>query len=315
MNKIWYQKHRPTELNKYVFTNKKFKEKVEEWIEKKDFPPLLFSGNPGSGKTSLAQLLVEQCGFEEIDVKVIQASINRGINDFTDEVLGFAENQSFGKLGRVVILDEADELSAAYQKALRNIIGDAETQCRFILTCNYPHKIIDALKSRLKHYTFDALNKNEFAYRCAEILSEEKVTFDLETLESFVDKYYPDLRKTINNMQDAVHNGVLEAQTEADGEDGPDWMKEVVVYFQQGNIRKAREQLISQISYEDYEFFYKLLYQNLEWFAGDDENKKQDKMDACLFAIKDAYVDDKSVANREIILSACLIKLDRIRRS
>ncbi|ASV44309.1 clamp loader subunit [Salicola phage SCTP-2] len=312
MQQLWYQKYRPTKIDDYVFTDEQLKSNVKKWIDEGDFPHLLLSGNPGAGKSSLAQLLIDQCGFEEVDVKKVSGSIYRKIDDFEDDILQFAENQSFGPKGRVVLIDEGDRLSPLYQDALRNVIGGEDyTNCRFIMTCNYPHKIIDALKSRFEHLTFDKLDKDQFMYRVAVILSEENVKTDRETLEEYVNMYYPDLRKTINKVQHNVKDGELQTQAQSSAVDSPDWMKEAIIYFQDGNIRRARETIINNITYEDYDYFYELMYKNLHWFGKDDA----DKCDAALLAIKNAYVEDHTVANREIVLSACLAKLGKIKNS
>lgn len=259
--------------------------------------------------TSLAKLLINECGYDDMDVKYISASIYNGIEVVRDEIIGFCERMSFGVTGRVVVIDEADYTSNAFQAGLRNIITDMSGSSRFILTCNYPHKIISALKSRCFQMNFSSLNKDQFILRLAEILTKENVKFDIETLDYYASKYHPDMRQAINALENNTTNNQLNSESKASNNEDPDWMKEVIVFFEMGQVRKAREILVKNLTYEEYENFYNMLYNNLEWF-GDTEEKQ----DAALLAIKDAYVNDSSVVNREIVLSACLIKLNKIRQ-
>lgn len=309
MKQLWYKKYRPKTLDGFVFIDDKIKNKIEEWVAAKDFPHLLLAGSPGTGKSTLAYILTNECGFDDVDVKYIAASVTKGIDTIRDEVITFVERASFGGKGRVVILDEVDETTRSFQTALRNLIGEMYDSARFILTANYPHKIIPALKSRAYTINFSALDKETFVMRLVDILSKENVKFDADTMFGYVEKYYPDMRRTINALEHNTIDGTLTTESENAAEESPDWMKEAVVRFEMKDIKGARQLIVNNISDSLYDDFYTMLYQNLHWFSED-----EDVQDAALMIIKNAYVDDKSVANREIVLSACLAQLSRLMR-
>ena len=307
MKQLWYKKYRPKTLDGFVFVDDHIKRKIEEWVHEKAFPHMLLAGPPGTGKTTLAYILVNECDFEDVDVKYIAASVSKGIDTIRDEIITFVERSSFGEMGRVVILDEVDETTPAFMTALRNLIGEMYDSCRFILTANYPHKIITPLKSRLHTITFNTLDKDSFVARVYEILTKEHVQCDADTLLEYVERYYPDMRRTINALENNTVKGVLKAESKDATEDDPDWMKEAIVYFEQGMIKEARNKIVSNITDSLYDEFYTMLYKNLNWFSSTDDGQ-----DAALLVIRKAYVDDTVVANREIVLSSCLVQLSKI---
>jgi DNA polymerase III delta prime subunit len=306
MKEIWYKKYRPENINEYVFHDPQLKEKVQEWIDTKNFPSLILLGQAGSGKSTLANLLAKRCDFDESDIQYISASVTNGVDDIRDKVIRFAERSAFGLNGRLVILDEADYLSPNAQAALRNIIGEFDN-VRFILIGNYPHKIIPALKSRCLPIIFNEMNREQFVERLVNILVKENVKFEIDTVIAHYNAHYPDLRKAINSMEAMVSNNTL-GMPISDTSTVSDWMNYAIVYFESGDIEKARKHILDNITYEDYEFFYEYLYKNIDVFANGDN----DKRDACIIAIADSLAADMQVANREINLSACLAKLTRI---
>lgn len=259
--------------------------------------------------TTLAYILINECKFEDVDVKYIAASVSKGIDTIRDEIITFVERSSFGGKGRVVILDEVDETTRPFMTALRNLIGEMYDSCRFILTANYPQKIIPALKSRLHTINFSTLDQETFVMRVCDILEKEKVSYAPDVLLEYVHRYYPDMRRTINALENNTVKGVLKQESSDATEESPDWMKEAIVYFEQGAIKEARQKIVGNITDALFDDFYEMLYKNLDWFS-----KSDDGQDAALLAIKNAYVDDKLVANREIVLSSCLAQLSKISR-
>jgi len=176
---------------------------------------------------------------------------------------------------------------------------------RFILTCNYPNKIIPALHSRCQGFHITSLDTNEFTARIAEILIENNTQFELDTLDSFVRATYPDLRKTINNVQMAVVDGELKQAEQSDQDTG--WRIKMVELFKAGQVREARKLIIANCRTDEYEEMYRWLYRNVEFF-GDTE----DKQDEAVIVIRNSMVKHTQVADPEINLSATLIELNNL---
>ena len=182
-NKLWVEKYRPNTVDGYVFTDNKQKDQVEGWIRDGSFPHLLMSGDPGTGKTTLAKLLINELGVEEYDVLTINASRENGIDMLREKINGFVQTMPFGKF-KVVLLDEADYLTQPSQAALRNDMESYHETVRYILTCNYAHKIIPALKSRCHEFHIAKPDMVEFTARGATVLVTENVEFELDVLDA-----------------------------------------------------------------------------------------------------------------------------------
>lgn len=206
-----------------------------------------------------------------------------------------------------IVTHNCDYLSSHSQASLRNLIGSVG-HVRFILIANYEHKIIPALKSRCAPLKFERLQEEPFVARMVDILKKENIKFEIDTVFQHFKANYPDLRKAINSMEFSVLKGELQPPMMSNSSSVSDWMKEAVVYFEMGQIAKAREVIIENITYEDYDYFYEFLYKEVDLFAKGNEDKK----DASIITIAQAMVDDTMVGNREITLSACLSKLNRI---
>jgi DNA polymerase III delta prime subunit len=206
---------------------------------------------------------------------------------------------------KVVLLDEADYLSPNAQAALRGVMEEYHATARFILTCNYPNRIIPAIHSRCQGFHVERTDLTEFTARVATILVDEAVDFDLETLDSYVKVTYPDLRKCINLVQQNVNEGCLNAPNKGDQGEA-DWKFDMVELFKAGKITEARKLLCGKIRAEEMEDVYRWLYDNIEIF-GD-----VTKQDSAILVIKQGLVDHTLVADPEINLAATLIKLSRL---
>tara|TARA_B100001057_G_scaffold499009_1_gene608001 strand:- start:1558 stop:2196 length:639 start_codon:yes stop_codon:yes gene_type:complete len=206
---------------------------------------------------------------------------------------------------KVILLDEADYISAEGQAALRGVMEQYHMSVRFILTCNYPNKIIPALHSRCQGFHITSLDTNEFTARIAEILIENQVKFELETLDSFVRATYPDLRKTINSIQMAVVDGVLAQPETSDMDTG--WRIKMVEMFKAKQIREARKLIIANCRTDEYEDMFRWLYKNVELFSDN-----EDKQDEAVVVIRNGMVKHTQVADPEINLSATLIELNNL---
>lgn len=306
MNKLWTESYRPKTVNDYVFRDEHQRLQVITWIKEKSFPHLLLSGNPGVGKTTLAKVLINEVGIEEYDVLEINASRERGIDEVRDKITTFISMIPFGPF-KVVLLDEADALTPAAQAAMRGVMEEYHETARFILTANYPNRIIPAIHSRCQGFHVERLDQTEFTARAATILVNENIDFDLDTLDTFVKVTYPDLRKCINLLQQNCRNNVLNSPNQSDSGIS-DWRTNMVSLFKAGKYREARQLICSSAQANEMEDIYKWLYQNLDLFGKTEEAK-----DNAVLIIKQGLVDHAVCADAEICMSATLIKLSRLK--
>jgi DNA polymerase III delta prime subunit len=301
MKELWVEKYRPSKIDGYVFRDNHQKEQVERWIKEGSIPHLLFSGNAGIGKTTLAKILFNELDINPLDILEINASRTNSVEDVRDKIVNFVQMIPFGNF-KVVLLDEADYLSPNAQAALRGVMEEYHTTARFILTCNYPNRIIPALHSRCQGFHIERVDVAEFTARVATILMEESVEFDLDTLDTFVKATYPDLRKCINTVQMNSLDGRLHSPEKGDtGEQ--DYKLEMVQLFKAGKISEARKLVCSQARPEEMEEIYRWLYDNVEIF-GDEATQNK-----AILIIKQGLVDHTLVIDPEINLSATLIRL------
>ena len=298
---LWVEKYRPSTVGDYVFRDQAQRDQVNGWVKDKSIPHLLFSGHAGIGKTTLAKVLCNELEINEYDLLEINASRTNSVEDVRDKIVNFVQMIPFGDF-KIVLLDEADYLSTNAQAALRGVMEEYHTTARFILTCNYPNKIIPALHSRCQGFHIAKIDQTEFTARVAEILITEGVTPDLDTLDTYVKGTYPDLRKCINTVQMNSVDGLLTKPNEGDtGE--TDWKLSMVELFKAGKIQEARKLLCGTVRTEEMEEVYRWLYDNIELFADPDQ---------AVLIIKQGLVDHTLVVDPEINLAAVLIKLARL---
>ena len=306
MKQLWVEKWRPNTLEGYVFRDEAQKQQVKEWLESGTIPNLLFSGGAGVGKTTLAKALLNELGVDWGDVLFINASVTNGVEEVRSKILNFSSGMPFGDF-RYVILDEADYISAPGQAALRGVMEQYSTTCRFILTCNYPNKIIPALHSRCQGFVIQKLDRTEFTARLAEILLGEQVNFDLDTLDLYVRGTYPDMRKTINTMQQNTQNREL-LPPNVDQNASQDFRVNLIALFREGRVQDARNLITQQATPEEYDTIYRFLYENLDLWGDSYDAQCQ-----ALMIIRNGLVNDSLVADREINLSACLVELEMLK--
>lgn len=305
MKELWTEKYRPNTIDGYVWRDEHQKNQVLSWIKEQSIPHLLLSGSPGIGKTTMAKMLLNEMSIPEFDILEINASRENSVDTIRDRIINFVQMIPFGPF-KVVLLDEADYLSLNAQAILRGVMETYATTSRFILTCNYPNKIIPALHSRCQQFHFEKIDATEFTARVATILVNESIEFDLDTLDNYVRVTYPDLRKCINLVQQNSTTGKL-VQPRRDDAGSSDYRIEMVELFKRGKISEARKLLCSKARPEEMDDIYRWLYDNVNLF-GDDEYKQ----DSAILAIKQGLVDHALVIDPEINLSATLIKLARL---
>lgn len=305
MKELWTEKYRPDTLEGYVFRDNDQKHQVEGWITSGAIPHLLFSGAPGVGKTTLAKILINQLGIQDVDVLEINASRENSVDNVRERITNFVATMPFGEF-KVVLLDEADYISPNGQAALRGVMETYSSTARFILTCNYPNKVIPALHSRCQGFHIEKIDVTEFTARIATVLVTEGVEIDIDTLDSYVKATYPDLRKCINLVQMNSVDGKLVRPQESDSAMA-DYRLAVVDLFKEGKLLEARKLLCSQVRADEMDELFRWMYDNLELWSDTQEGQDQ-----AVLIIAKGLRNIPMVADQEINLAATLVELCQI---
>ncbi len=296
-NSLWCERYRPTSLDNYV-GNTTLKTKVKQYIAENDVPHLLLYGSAGTGKTTLAKLIV---GSMKCDTLYINASDENGIDTIRVKINNFACNIGFHPI-KVIILDEADGLTPAGQAALRNTMETYSHHTRFILTCNYHERIIEPILSRCQVFGISPPSKNDVAIQLLNVLKAEAVEFDKKDIALIVQSHYPDIRAVINTAQRNVIDGKLQLAKE-DVLQG-DIKTRLVDFLKSGekdsfnNVR----QLMADNSIRNFSDFYTYLYEKVEEYA-------PSNVPEVVTILADAQFQDASVVDKEICFMSCVIKI------
>ena len=262
-SEIWVEKYRPKKLED-VIADEKTLAKLNEYIKKKDFPHLLFSGTAGIGKTTVAKILSKSITDE---VMYINASDKTSVDVIRDQVSRFCATMSMTGSLKVIILDEFDGISHQAQKMLRGITEEFHKTCRFILTCNFENVILDAIHSRFQKFDFGGNtsdSKKAVAQRCLHILQEEGIDTDnvKKEIMELVKRYYPDIRKVINSLQQScIDNKFSYIEDNSSVEEADKLIK----YLSSGDIKSIRRDLLG--SGTDFKSYYRALFNRTEEYV------------------------------------------------
>ncbi len=264
-NSLLVEKYRPINLENYV-GNEHIKKSIKQYLGQNDIQNLIFYGPAGTGKTTLAKLIVKNLNCEHL---YINASDERGIETIRDKVSGFASSASFKPL-KVVILDEADFLTIQAQASLRNVIETFSRTTRFILTCNYIERIIDPLQSRCQTLKVVPPSKQDIAYHLKDVFKSEEVDCSADDLKIIVNQYYPDIRKMLNTIQLSIQDSevVIDKSVLVSSNYMTSVLKELTK--KKPNWREIR-QIIANANVQDFEELYRYLYDNANIYADGSE--------------------------------------------
>ena len=298
-NTLWVERYRPSGLEGYV-GNEHIIEKVKIFIENNDVPHLLLHGEAGTGKTTLAKIIVSGI---DCDYLYINASDERGIDTLREKIRGFAASAGF-RPWKVVILDESDFLTSLAQAALRNLMETFSKGTRFILTCNYPEKIIDPIQSRCQTFEIIPPSKKDVAKRLNDILINEGIQFEMQDLAVIVNSGYPDIRRVINAAQRQVINGklVLDKQSSIEST----YSEKIVDILKSGADTKSKftqiRQILADSKVRDYTKLYSTLYERVDEYAGN-------KVGTTIVNIAEAQYKDSLVVDKEINVMAMFVNI------
>ena len=257
---LWIEKYRSENLEQYI-GNDAVKSRISDCIDKNDIPHFLFAGTAGTGKTTLAKLIVKNI---KCDYLYINASDENGIDVIRDKVKGFASTSTFQPL-KVVILDESDFLTQPAQAALRNLIEEYSITTRFVLTCNYIERLIEPLQSRCEIHILKPPTKGDVArHICTNILDVESIKYEVSDVVLIIKEYYPDVRSIIKVLQQNVRDSKLSIATL-----DVNWTKQLI------QILKKRDkdawyqvrQLVADAQVDDFQVAYKYMFEQLPEFS------------------------------------------------
>jgi len=307
LQESWADKYAPPTLDGYIFQTPQEKAEFEEMVETGSIPNhLLFTGVHGTGKTSLAKILINALNVDPVDLLIIAASNENSVDTVRGKIVDTLSTYPVGDF-KIILLDEVDFFSLSAQGALRNVMDEYKAVSRFILTCNYSHKVMPELKSRCNHYDFKAHDKTDIAEMVARILLAEKVKFDLTLLDRYIDLAYPDVRKIINLTQQFSHEGRLfEPMIDIDA----GAKLSILDHIEKGQWVALRKHLCETIAQEEWVDVYRFLYENLD--KAPKFGKNQNKWEEGIVAIADYLYKHAICADSEINAAACIIRLQQI---
>jgi replication factor C small subunit len=296
---LWVEKYRPQTLADYV-GNETIKETIQQYLDNNDIPHLLLYGKAGTGKTTLAKLIVNTI---KCDFMIINASDENNVDTVRNKVKGFASSVGFSGF-KVIILDEFDYMTPNAQAILRNLMETFSKHCRFILTCNYIEKIIDPIQSRCQSFAITPPTKKDVAIQVAKILDSEKITYDIKNVADIVSSYYPDIRRILNTCQLQSAKGELKVDHAIMVESN--FQTKLIELLKSSNDKRNLfiniRQAVADNRLNDYSEMYTMLYDKVDEYAsGNTAN--------VILTIADGLSKDALVVDKEIVFMSTIIQI------
>ena len=299
-HKLYVEKYRSKTLDEYV-GNDTLKQVIAKYIEQNDIQNLLLYGPPGTGKTTLAKLLINNINCDHL---YINASDERGIETIREKVQGFASTASFKPL-KVIILDEADFITIQGQAALRNVIETYSMSTRFILTCNFIERIIDPLQSRCQVLKIVPPSKGEVAKHVVTVLEKENTEYDLDSIKTVVNQFYPDLRKILNTCQLSTHSGKLTLDKSV--LIASNYIDKVITELTKPTLTswKTIKQIIADSNISEYDELFRSLYDRIEEYSKGNDGE-------LIILISESQYQSNFRIDKEINIMACISQILKI---
>ena len=299
-HKLYVEKYRSKVLDEYV-GNETLKQVIAKYIEQNDIQNLLLYGPPGTGKTTLAKLLINNINCDHL---YINASDERGIETIREKVQGFASTASFKPL-KVIILDEADFITIQGQAALRNVIETYSMSTRFILTCNFIERIIDPLQSRCQVLKIVPPSKGEVAKHVVTVLEKENTEYDLDSIKTVVNQFYPDLRKILNTCQLSTHSGKLTLDKSV--LIASNYIDKVISELTKPTLTswKTIKQIIADSNISEYDELFRSLYDRIEEYSKGNDGE-------LIILISESQYQSNFRIDKEINIMACISQILKV---
>ena len=298
-NTLWVEKFRPSTLNGYV-GNEAVISKVQLYLKSGDVPHLLFYGQAGTGKTTLAKIIA---GNVDADIMYINASDENNVETVRTKIKSYASTIGFKKW-KIVILDEADYMTPNGQAALRNLMETFSKTTRFILTCNYVEKIIDPIQSRCQVFGITPPNKKEVAKRIVEILKDQNIEFEMPDIATLINSGYPDIRRILNSAQSQVIDGKLQIDKQSLVQ--ANYMTKLLEILKTETDKKTCfqniRQLINDSKVKDFTALYKFLFEELD-------NYGTGHIASIILILAESQYQDAFAVDKEIHIMATMVKL------
>jgi DNA polymerase III delta prime subunit len=296
---LWVEKYRPQTLSQYV-GNETVKETIQQYLDSNDIPHLLLHGKAGTGKTTLAKLIVNTI---KCDYMIINASDENNVDTVRTKVKNFASSMGFAGF-KVIILDEFDYMTPNAQAILRNLMETFSKHCRFILTCNYHEKIIDPIKSRCQTFAITPPTKKDVAVQVTRILDAENIKYELKNVADIISSYYPDIRRILNTCQLQSAKGELKVDHQIMVES--DFKTKLVDLLKANDDKRNMfmniRQAVADNRLNDYAEMYSMLYDKVdEYAAGNTAN--------VILTIAEGISKDALVVDKEIVFMSTIIQI------